>query len=62
LIPFEIYRHPAFSRNPNLTLLAPEHGGHLGFISKHKPRLWLDGVLIKWLQAARNKLETTSVF
>ena len=39
-IPFEIFRHPAFESNPNLTLLAPERGGHLGFISRDKPRFW----------------------
>jgi predicted alpha/beta-fold hydrolase len=49
LIPFEIFAHPAFSRNPNLQLVAPDHGGHLGYISKEKPRLWLDGLLLEWL-------------
>ncbi len=43
LIPFEIYDHPAFRSNPNLTLLAVEHGGHLGFLSRQGPRFWLDG-------------------
>ncbi len=52
LIPFSIYRHTAFKTNPNLQLIAPEHGGHLGFISKEKPHLWLDGVLIEWLMKA----------
>ena len=61
LIPFEIYSHPAFSTNPYLSLIAPEHGGHLGFISRTKPRLWLDGVLLKWLEAARNKLQSVTV-
>ena len=32
LVPFEVYNHPAFRSNPALTLLAPEHGGHLGFL------------------------------
>src|SRR5206468_194904 len=50
LVPFEIYRHPAFSENPHLHLIAPDRGGHLGYISKRKPRLWLDGVLLEWLQ------------
>jgi predicted alpha/beta-fold hydrolase len=59
LIPFGIYQHPAFSRNPNLRLIAPEHGGHLGFISRGKPRFWLDDVLLQWLQVTRNKLQTS---
>ena len=66
MIPFEVYQHPAFSRNPNLRLIAVEHGGHLGFVSKNKPRLWLDGVLMEWMQASclkepRNKVVQTSV-
>lgn len=61
LIPFEVYEHPAFSRNEHLRLMAVEHGGHLGFISKDKPRLWLDGVLVDWMEQVRNKVQSTSV-
>lgn len=49
LVPFEIYRHSAFQNNPALTLIAPEHGGHLGFLSRHKPRFWLDRVALDWI-------------
>ncbi len=56
LIPFAVYDHPAFSTNPSLRLLAVEHGGHLGFISKAKPRFWLDQVLVNWLLEVRNKV------
>ncbi len=34
LIPFSVYDHPAFRENPCLTLIAVEHGGHLGFIAR----------------------------
>jgi len=61
LIPFGIYNHPAFARNPNLRLIAPDHGGHLGFISRYKPRFWLDAVLLEWLQVTRNKLQASVV-
>jgi predicted alpha/beta-fold hydrolase len=50
LIPFSVYDHPAFRENPCLTLIAVEHGGHLGFISRRRPRFWLDGVVIGWLK------------
>lgn len=50
LVPFELYQHAAFSSNPALTLLAPEHGGHLGFLSRSKPRFWLDGVILNWIE------------
>jgi predicted alpha/beta-fold hydrolase len=55
LVPFEVYNHPAFTRNPNLRLLAVEHGGHVGFISKTPPRFWLDRVLLEWMNEVRNK-------
>jgi predicted alpha/beta-fold hydrolase len=50
LIPFAVYDHPAFRENPSLTLLAVEHGGHLGFISRQRPRFWLDALVIGWLR------------
>jgi predicted alpha/beta-fold hydrolase len=56
LIPFAVYDHPAFATNPHLRLLATEHGGHLGFISKTRPRFWLDQVLVHWLLEVRNKV------
>jgi len=49
LIPFSVYQHPAFQENPYLTLVAPEHGGHLGFLSRRREaRFWLDKVLLDW--------------
>jgi predicted alpha/beta-fold hydrolase len=49
-IPFEIFDRPEFRTNPDLTLVAPEHGGHLGFLSREKPRFWLDGLLLEWIE------------
>jgi uncharacterized protein len=51
LVPFEIYDHPAFRSNPALTLVATEHGGHLGFLSRRPPRFWLDRVVLEWIGA-----------
>jgi predicted alpha/beta-fold hydrolase len=50
LVPFEIYDHPAFKSNPALTLLATEHGGHLGFLARGLNRFWLDGVALTWFE------------
>jgi len=50
-IPFEMYSHPAFGRNTNLHLIATDHGGHLGFLSRHSPRFWLDGVVLEFIAA-----------
>lgn len=56
LIPFEVYGHPGIAANPYVQLLAVDHGGHLGFLSKTKPRFWLDQVLVQWVCEARNKV------
>lgn len=56
LVPFPVFEHPAFGNNPCLTLLAVEHGGHLGFLSRGKARFWLDGTVLDWAEdtMARN--------
>ncbi len=51
LVPFEMYGHAAFTTNPALTLLAVERGGHLGFISRQRPRFWLDGIALDWMES-----------
>ncbi len=50
MIPFEVYaKHPAFGSNSNLTLIATEHGGHLGFLARGPHRFWLDRVVLDWI-------------
>ena len=61
LIPFEVYNHSAFTRNPYLRLVAVDHGGHVGFIAKTQPRFWLDRVLLEWMSEVRNKRAATLV-
>jgi predicted alpha/beta-fold hydrolase len=48
-IPFEMYRHPAFRTNPYLTLVAPEHGGHLGFLARGPQRFWADHAVVEFI-------------
>jgi predicted alpha/beta-fold hydrolase len=55
LIPFEIFDHSAIRQNRNITLVAVDHGGHLGFVSKRNPRFWVDRVVLRWLEEIRNK-------
>ncbi len=50
LIPFEVYDVPALRENPWIRFVPVEHGGHLGFVSQKKPRFWLDGVIVEWLE------------
>jgi predicted alpha/beta-fold hydrolase len=49
MIPFEIYSDARLRTNPAIRLLAVRHGGHLGFISRLKPRFWVDSVTIEWM-------------
>jgi predicted alpha/beta-fold hydrolase len=51
VIPFEVFERPGLFRNPNLRLIATEHGGHVGFISRRPPRFWLGRVLIEWMRS-----------
>ncbi len=55
LVPFATYEHPAFCGNPNLRVIAVDHGGHLGFIARRRPRFWLDGVTLEWMEAVLAK-------
>jgi len=55
LVPFPVFEHPAFASNPCLTLLAVEHGGHLGFLSRGKARFWLDGTVLDWAEKNINR-------
>ena len=61
LIPFEIFDHPAIRENPNIKLVAVEHGGHLGFVSRRTPRFWVDRVVLRWLDEIRNKSSADDV-
>jgi predicted alpha/beta-fold hydrolase len=55
LVPFALYEHPAFRSNPALTLLAPQFGGHLGFLSRKKPRFWVDNIALNWIEGRLNE-------
>ncbi len=56
LIPFATFSCRAFRENPQLHLLSTPHGGHLGFLSRRRPRFWADGVIVDWfVRNRRNK-------
>ncbi len=48
-IPFEMFERPQVRCNSRLRLIATEHGGHLGFLSRSAPRFWLDGTVTNWI-------------
>ncbi len=58
IIPFESFRHPAIRENRLITMLAAEHGGHLGFLSRRllplpggATRFWSEAVLLQWMSS-----------
>jgi predicted alpha/beta-fold hydrolase len=53
LIPFSVFDHAAFRTNPHLALVATDHGGHLGFLSRTAPRFWLDPLVLGWIEQVR---------
>ena len=52
-IPFEIFERQAVRANPRITLIACEHGGHLGFLGRRPHRFWLDEAIIDWFKCIR---------
>lgn len=60
LVPFASYEHPALRSNPHVHLLAVEHGGHLGFLARRRPRFWLDQLLTDWLVETRTAASTAA--
>jgi predicted alpha/beta-fold hydrolase len=61
-IPFQSFQHPAIKSNPYLRLLATEHGGHLGFLSRRGARFWLDEVAIEFLKNVLSNQDVTAAF
>jgi predicted alpha/beta-fold hydrolase len=49
IIPFEVFSRPEIVDNPNVQLVATEHGGHIGFLARRGPRVWVDGVIVDWV-------------
>jgi predicted alpha/beta-fold hydrolase len=52
-----MYHHPALENNPCLRLIAVEHGGHLGFLARRRPRFWLDALIVRWWGGWRQSFE-----
>ena len=49
VVPFEVFERPGLLANPHLKLVATEHGGHLGFLARRRPRFWADRLVIEWI-------------
>ena len=52
-IPFEPLKHRSVASNPYVLLLAPEHGGHVGFVADHvkeQDRFWAENRIVQFCQ------------
>ncbi len=59
-IPFESFRHPDIEANRNVVLLAPEQGGHVGFISADREgedRFWAEATAVRFIEAITERTE-----
>ena len=57
-IPFTPFQHPDIGANPNVALLAPTHGGHVGFISADREgedRFWAEIMAVEFVKLLSDK-------
>jgi predicted alpha/beta-fold hydrolase len=50
-VPFQIFASDAVRANPQVQLIAPDHGGHLGFLGRKPHRFWADETIMNWITA-----------
>jgi uncharacterized protein len=63
LVPFGVFESEAIRAHPCIRVLAPERGGHLGFLGRRPHRFWVDDAIMEWIgeQAAKNSPAGSSV-
>ena len=50
-VPFQPCLHPSIAENPHVILLAPEHGGHVGFVgadANREDRFWAENRIVEF--------------
>ena len=54
-VPFSTFAHEAMRSNPFIRLVAPEHGGHCGFISAEQgeERFWSEARVVEFCREQR---------
>ncbi|HEY0546128.1 MAG TPA: alpha/beta fold hydrolase [Pyrinomonadaceae bacterium] len=58
-IPFHSFRDPSIAANPHVLLLAPEHGGHLGFLAAHtqdEDRFWAENRAVEFCKLVNEQM------
>jgi predicted alpha/beta-fold hydrolase len=61
-VPFEPFQNPAIQGNPQITLIATEHGGHCAFISRENggERFWAEARIVEFCEG-KSELSRTLV-
>jgi predicted alpha/beta-fold hydrolase len=49
MVDLRAYSHPALHANPNIQLHLTRHGGHVGFLARSSPRMWIDTLVPTWI-------------
>ena len=49
MIPFSVFQRPEVRANPFIRIEQVNHGGHLGFLARGSPRIWIDSVVRDWV-------------
>lgn len=55
-IPISSFRDPAIASNPHITLVTPNHGGHVGFVSRRsnsEDRFWAENRVVDFCRSHR---------
>ena len=58
-VPFHPFRDPSITENPYLIFLAPEHGGHVGFIggdNNREDRFWMENRVVEFCKLVHEKV------
>jgi len=63
-VPFEPLNNSAVVANPNISLLAPEHGGHVGFVADHvngEDRFWAENRIVEFCYLIKRSMISIKV-
>jgi predicted alpha/beta-fold hydrolase len=61
-VPFYPFRHPSIAENPYLIFLAPEHGGHVGFVgadTEGEDRFWVENRVVEFCRLVQDRTSST---
>lgn len=56
-VPYRLFESPALYRNPYIQLMAPQHGGHCGFVQRPRPTedlYWAENRLLEFMRGFEN--------